>query len=614
MCGICGQINFDDKKIDPACIQSMMALMKHRGPDDEGMFVNGSVGLGHVRLSIIDLSMAGHQPMFSEDGRYCLIYNGEVYNYKELRKQLEHKYRFQSCSDTEVVLYSFIEWGPGCLDKFNGMFAFVIFDTKTRKLFAARDRFGIKPFYYYVDNQKFLFASEQRALLPFMERVQPNDKAVFEYLVYNRTDQGDDTFFDKIFKLPKGSYATIEHGKLKIRKWYVLEEHLDKPFQSSGDFYEAFSKSIELRLRSDVPVGVCLSGGLDSSSIVSILLKEFNKSDVNTFSAVYGKGLKADESDFIAEYQTHLKNMFFVRPTADSLLQDLDTFIQCHAEPVATLGPYAQFKVMQLAGEHVKVTLDGQGADEELAGYHYFFGAFYKELLLAGKFVQMVREMKAYFEKFHSVMAFKYLGLYMAPSFLKNFLAKQSHNFTRDGFYHSFKDHSAIKGDLYNPATLNQSLLQHFQHKLEHLLKWEDHNSMWFSLESRVPFLDYNIVEGLLSLPREQLIINATTKVILRQAMQGVLPENICNRQDKIGFATPWETWFRTKSFSDFIENLITSKAFQERGYLDPKKCTKGFQDHRIGRADIAKEIWKWINLELWYRHFINGKTKHVLR
>lgn len=604
MCGICGQIFFDKRPVAPENIQAMMASMKHRGPDDEGMLVDGSVGLGHIRLSIIDLSMAGHQPMFSEGGRYCLTHNGEVYNYKELRKQLEHKYRFRSRTDTEVILYSFIEWGPACLDKFNGMFAFVVFDTKTRILFAARDRFGVKPFYYYVDDRQFVFASEQQALLPVIGGIRPNDKAVFEYLVYNRTDQGDDTFFDKIYKLPKGSYATIEDGTLRIRKWYVLEEHLDRPFQSSDEFYEAFRKSIELRLRSDVPVGVCLSGGLDSSSIVSVLLKEFNKSDVNTFSAVYGKGLKADESAFIDEYRFQLRNMYFIRPTADSLMQDLDAFIQCHGEPVATLGPYAQFKVMQLACEHVKVTLDGQGADEELAGYHYFFGAFYKELLQAGRLFQAVREMKAYFENFRSVMAFKYLGLYMAPSFLKSFLAKQSHNFTTDEFYGSLREHSDIKEDLYNPKTLNQSLLQHFHHKLEHLLKWEDHNSMWFSLESRVPFLDFNIVEGSLSLPRDQIISNATTKVILRKAMQGILPEKIRLRQDKIGFATPWETWFRTDQFKVFVQGLIHSATFRSHGYLNPEKCATAFDLHIKGKIDIAKEIWKWIHLKLWLQKF----------
>jgi asparagine synthase (glutamine-hydrolysing) len=606
MCGICGIVNFDKRSVSETQLSVMIQKMRHRGPDDEGMFIYKNVGLGHVRLSIIDLSSAGHQPMFSSDGRYCIIYNGEVYNYRELRQQLEHKYRFSSQTDTEVILYSFIEWGLGCLKKFNGMFTFVIYDTNTKRLFVARDRFGIKPFYYAVNNYDFVFASEVRAILPFLKNVEANKKAIFEYLVYNRTDQGEYTFFEDIFKLPQGSYAIIEDSKLRIKKWYVLEENLDKPFESSDEFYETLKQSIRFRLRSDVPIGVCLSGGLDSSSITSVLLKEYNKYDLNTFSAVYGKGIQADESDFIIEYSSALKNMYYTYPTAESLMQDLKDFVECQCEPVATLGPYAQYKVMELARDHVKVTLDGQGADEELAGYHYFFGVYFKELLLTGKFRKALKEFESYLQKYRSLLAFKYLGLYMSPALLKDSIARHSHNFITDCFFRSCKKNSDIKNDLYNPKTLNESLLQHFHYKLEHLLKWEDHNSMWFSLESRVPFLDYNIVERTISLPPDQKINKAITKVILRDAMKGVLPEKIRKRTDKIGFATPWETWFRTNQFKIFIFDLINSRGFKERGYLNPQKCNEAFKLHLVGKVDISKEIWKWISLELWFRIFVD--------
>lgn len=606
MCGICGQINFNSKSINPEDIQSMMALIKHRGPDDEDCFIDRHVGLGHVRLSIIDLSSAGHQPMFSLDKRYCILHNGEVYNYLELREQLKGKYKFVSQTDTEVVLYSFIEWGPACLAKFNGMFAFVICDTKTKELFAARDRFGIKPFYYSLNDQRFIFASEERAILPFLKNSKPNDKAIFEYLIYNRTDQGDYTFFEGIQKLPHGAYGIISDGKFRIRKWYELEKELKEPFKNPDEFYETFRQSINFRLRSDVPVGLCLSGGLDSSSIVSVLLNDFNKSDLNTFSAVYEKGDKADESDYINEYRSDLKNMYYTRPTSESLMTDLAEFIECHSEPVATLGPYAQFKVMQLAKEHVKVTLDGQGADEELAGYHYFFGAYFRELLSKGKFQSLSSEIMAYLVRYHSLLAIGYLGLYAVPLFLKNYLSKISHNFVTDELYQTEKKGSDVRINLYNPKNLNESLLQHFEYKLEHLLKWEDHNSMWYSIESRVPFLDHNIVERTLSLPSEKIINKATTKVILRKAMKGVLPEKIRNRQDKIGFATPWEKWFRTENFTKLISEILNSKSFRERGYLKPEKCIKAYQSHMDGKVNIAKEIWKWINLELWFREFVD--------
>ena len=606
MCGICGQIYFNKNPMNSENIQSMMALIKHRGPDNEDCFIDQNVGLGHVRLSIIDLSSTGHQPMFSLDKRYCILHNGEVYNYLELREQLKGKYKFISQTDTEVILYSFIEWGPACLTKFNGMFAFVIYDTKTKELFATRDRFGIKPFYYFIDDQRFIFASEERAIIPFLKEKKPNNKAIFEYLIYNRTDQGNFTFFEGIEKLPHGAYGIISDRKFRIKKWYMLEKELREPFKSPYEFYETFRQSIKFRLRSDVPVGLCLSGGLDSSSIVSVLLKDFNKSDLNTFSAVYEKSDRADESDFINEYRSDLENMYYTKPTAESLMTDLTKFIECHSEPVATLGPYAQFKVMQLAKEHVKVTLDGQGADEELAGYHYFFGAYFKELLSKGKFASLSSEIMAYLMKYQSLLAIGYLGLYVSPPFFKNYLSKISHDFATDKFYQTEKKGSDVRLNLYNPKNLNESLLQHFEYKLEHLLKWEDHNSMWHAIESRVPFLDHNMVERTLSLPSEKIINKATTKVILREAMKGILPEKIRGRQDKIGFATPWEKWFRTENFKKLILEILSSKSFKERGYLNPEKCIKAYQSHLDNKVNIAKEIWKWINLELWFQKFVD--------
>lgn len=604
MCGICGIVNFNGNHVKPANIERMMNQIKHRGPDDEGFFIDKNVGLGHVRLSIIDLSSAGHQPMFSRDKRYCIIYNGEVYNYLELRDTLEGKYPFKTRTDTEVVLNAFIEWGPACLEKFNGMFSFVIYDTRTTELFFARDRFGIKPFYYYLDDKTFVFASEERAILPFLKERRPNQKAIYEYLIFNRTDQGDYTFFEGIKKLPHGARGIVRGNKIEIEKWYTLAESLKEPFKDPGEFYETFRQSIALRLRSDVPVGVCLSGGLDSSGIVSVLLKEFGKSDLNTFSAVYEKGEKADESEFINRYRSHLENMYFIHPSAAGLYDDLDRFIQCHSEPVATLGPYAQFKVLELAKEHVVVTLDGQGADEMLAGYPYFFGAYFKQLLNAFRWGRLLSEMSVYAVKYRSLYAFKYFGLYLAPGFFKDGLSRFSHNYVTAGFYHRGKKMSAVKEMLYNPRTLNESLLQHFEFKLEHLLKWEDHNSMGHSLESRVPFLDHHLVERTLSLPAEKIIDKATTKFFFREAMKNVLPEEIRTRRDKIGFATPWEKWFRNEKMQAKILDILYSREFRERGYLAPEVCLNDYRLHLAGKIDIAKEIWKWLNLELWSRTF----------
>jgi asparagine synthase (glutamine-hydrolysing) len=400
MCGICGIIKFDNSASETEMLQKMMKVMKHRGPDDEGIFTEASAGLGFVRLSIIDLSSAGHQPMFSSEkvtstgvirrGRYVIVYNGEVYNYIELRAVLNSKgYQFISNTDTEVVLNSFIEWGESCLDKFNGMWAFAIYDRERKELFCARDRYGIKPFYYYTDNEQFTFASEIPPLLSIMKRKPiQNNQAIFDYLVFNRTDQTEETFFEEVKKLQHGHMLTFKNSELKIKKWYNLRERVNNAegFRNAEEYREVFSSAVGLRLRSDVPVGVCLSGGLDSSSLVSVLLKDYDKKDLNTFSAVYSKGQYGDESEFINLFRhpgltegNSLQNMFYTTPTAETLYTDLNNFVGAHAEPIPSTSPYAQFKVMELAKGNVVVTLDGQGADEELAGYHYFFGFYFKD-------------------------------------------------------------------------------------------------------------------------------------------------------------------------------------------------------------------------------------------
>lgn len=606
MCGICGIIHFDNTPVSVGAVQQMMQRLKHRGPDDEGYYLNQNVGLGHVRLSIIDLSSAGHQPMFSPDKRFCLVFNGEIYNYLELKQTLKEYYPFSTRTDSEVVLAAYLRWGWNCLEKFNGMFAFAIYDSLKKVLFIARDRFGIKPFYYYQDERSFIFASELQALLPCAEKQTPNSQAIYDYLLYNRTDQQNNlTFFNTIQKLPHGYCGVITNDSL-FQKWYILDQSLKAPFKEPEEFYQTFKQSIQLQLRSDVPVGVCLSGGLDSSAIVSVLLKEFQADQLNTFSAIYEKEEPADESQYIHQYRDQLSNMFYVYPTAESLIADMRRFISCFSEPVATLGPYAQFKVMELASQHVKVTLDGQGADEQWGGYHYFFGSYFKQLLRQFRWLRLFHEIAAYTCQYKSLYAFQYLGLYLMPPGLKDSFSKLSHNYISDDFFQQGKKTSRLNQDLYNPHTLKESLIHHFEYKLEHLLKWEDHNSMAHSVESRVPFLDHNLVERTLSLPAQQIIHKATTKYMMRQALKDTLPEKIRTRRDKIGFATPWDKWFRTPAFQERILAVLHSQKFKERGYLNPEKCLKDYTRHVNGEIHIAKEIWKWFNLELWFQTYID--------
>lgn len=610
MCGICGVINFKNKPVPESAIRKMMQIMKHRGPDDEGVFIEDNIGLGFVRLSIIDLSPSGHQPMFSDDGRYVMIFNGELYNYIEIREELQKKgYHFKTRTDSEVLLISYIEWGETCLNRFNGMWAFIIYDRQLKKIFGARDRFGIKPIYYIHTNDYLAFSSEIPPLLSLLiNKPKPNYHTIFDFLVFNRTDQSENTFFEEVKKLQHGHKFTLSKVEMTITKWYDLRKEvaLSQGFKNAGEFKELFSSAVGLRLRSDVPVGVCLSGGLDSSSIVSVLLQDYDKKDLNTFSTVYNKGQSGDESEYINEYKTSLPNMFFTTPDADSLKNDLTKFVNAHGEPIPSTSPYAQYQVMKLAQGKAVVTLDGQGADEMLAGYHDFFAYYFKGLFFNYRYYKLLSEIFHYFKNHRSLFALKALVFLLLPEKLKTDLRINEKKYLNGNFEKKYKDSSSISGNLYGSVSLNDALLNHFDYKLEHLLKWEDRNSMFFSLEARCPFLDYRLVERSLATSGDLIIMKGMTKYILREAMKGILPERIRLRKDKIGFGTPDNEWFRTQGWQSLINDLLGSQSFKERNLINPEIALKQYQVHISGKKNLSREIWKWIHLELWFRAYID--------
>lgn len=611
MCGIVGIVSYKQLPIEEKRLRQMMHAIKHRGPDDEGVFVRDNVGLGHVRLSILDLSTAGHQPMQDETGRYTIVLNGEIYNYIELRGQLEESgITFVSNSDTEVLLKGYIYYGREVLDKLNGMFAFAIYDEERKELFVARDRFGVKPFYYYQSSDEFVFASEIPAILAvYGKKNKANEAMVFDYLAFNRTDQTEDTFFEGVKKLQHGHYLVIQENTLSVSCWYDLREHVyGKHLQSDeNEFRELLEEAVRIRMRSDVPVGVCLSGGLDSSSIVSIVSERLGYQDVNTFSAVYESKYRADESKYIKLYKDKLKNMHFTFPTSQSLLEDMESFIGCHAEPVPSTGPYAQYCTMRLASQHVTVTLDGQGADEELGGYHYFYGLYYKSLLKRLKLITLTKEIANYITIHHSLYALKTFAYFLLPKKMRVKVRVNERGYLVPEFASKYAE-SVIADNLYGSKSMQDALVNHFEYKLEHLLKWDDRNSMMFSVESRTPFLDYRLVEYLLEVEDSAKIKDGYTKSLLRRSLKGLLPEEIRLRRDKTGFATPEDVWFAQKAFKDLIESILDSDSFRNRGIIDPEKARRLYDKHCEGRILISKDIWKWINLEIWYRKFIDER------
>jgi asparagine synthase (glutamine-hydrolysing) len=634
MCGICGIINFNNTQVPETSIRQMMQIMKRRGPDDDGVFLEDSVGLGFVRLSIIDLSAAAHQPMVSADERYVVVFNGEIYNYIEIREELEKEgVVFASHSDTEVLLNSYIHWGESCLDRFNGMWAFVIYDRREKKIFASRDRFGIKPFYYLQTPEYFAFCSEIPPLLSLLpNKPHPDNQSIFDFLVFNRTDQTERTFFQEVKKLqhaqklhinlntpppswgagggPGGQMpANVQSNKrINISQWYNLRERVSQTqgFTSPAEYKSLFSSAIGLHLRSDVPVGVCLSGGLDSSSLVSVLLQDFAKKDLNTFSAVYNKGQTGDESEFIKEYSSSLENMYYITPGASALAADLKEFVRAHGEPMPSTSPYAQFKVMSLAKGKVVVTLDGQGADEELAGYHYFFGFYFKDLLTHFRIGKLCTELFCYIKNHTSLKGIKYFLFFMLPKKIRTGLRVYDTEYINPEFVNRFKDTNSIAGNVYGSKTLPDALLDHFEYKLEHLLKWDDRNSMWFSIESRVPFLDYRLVEKTLATSSDDKIHKGMTKHILRESMKGILPEKIRVRRDKIGFDTPQGEWFREPEWQVIVNEILDSNSFKNRKIITTELAKKMYQRHILKEVNASKEIWKWVHLEMWFREFID--------
>jgi len=605
MCGISGIVNFNNKSVEKAVVAQMMKKMKHRGPDDEGIFLEDNIGLGFVRLSILDLSISGHQPMESDDGKYVMIFNGEVYNYIELRDELKAKgYTFKSNSDSEVVLKSYQEWGETCLDKFNGMWALTIYNTQTKELFGARDRFGIKPFYYYKDNDSFVFASEIKSIKVAIDNISINEQAVFDYLSFNRTDYGERTFYNEICKIPHGhSFKLSADGDFKLRKWYDLESNCNKKSIDAKEYEKLFTSSVKLRMRSDVPVGVCLSGGLDSSSVVSIVSKKLNTPDIKSFSAVYKKGQIGDETEFINELSPLLNHMKYIKPTSETFFNELHDFVEAMDEPIPSTSPYAQYKVMQLANKHAVVTLDGQGADEQLAGYHYFYGFYFKELLGRLAFGKLFSEISHYIKQQKSLYGVKALVFFLLPEKLKIKLKVKKTSYIQNSFYQKFNTRNQLASELYGSGTLKDSLFNHFEYKLEHLLKWADLNSMRFSIESRMPFLDYRFVEQTLSLSSDNYIKKGTTKYILRESMKGILPEKIRLRYDKIGFATPEDEWFRESYFQDMIEKVLNNPNAKLKRYIDTEKAMAMYKRHLNHEINCSKDIWKWINLDLWLKN-----------
>jgi len=599
MCGIGGIINFNKKQVQEEKLELMISKMHHRGPDSQGKYCKNNIGLCHVRLSIIDLSSSGHQPMFSYDDRFCIVFNGEIYNYLELKEEIGD-YNYKTNTDTEVIFAAYQKWGTACLDKFNGMWSFALFDQKENKVFMARDRYGIKPFYYYQNEETLIFGSSIKSILSVIpESPQEDSQKIYEYFLYNITDHTEQTFIKQVKKVQPGHFLELDlhSNSISNLKWYDLQQRISLPLSGSDDFLKTMTSSINLRLRSDVPVGVCLSGGLDSSTIVSLLVKEFNRGDIHTFSAVYGKNIKGDESNFIKLFENWLQNIHYIKPNENTLRNDIEDFLETHIEPISGLSPYSQYKVFEEATKYVTVVLDGQGADEYLAGYDHFYATYHRELFRKLKWLSLINEIFLNIKNGYHKKTAQYSVFYALPISMKDRLANRKLGWLKEDFYQTNSKVSKIGKILYDPKSVHDSMFQYFMYKLESLLKYEDLNSMRFSIESRVPFLDYRLVEGVLAMPTNKIINKSTTKVILREAIKNIVPDEIRQRRDKVGFDNPAGQWLKSKKMNDLVQDVIHSQLISNCGYFNVQQINRKYNLHQKGQISIPNEIWKWVHV-----------------
>jgi asparagine synthase (glutamine-hydrolysing) len=645
MCGIAGVVRLDERDVDIGAFYRALDLMKHRGPDDEGVVLIDSrtgryeekggpdtprelrlvdvhapttlkarVVLGNRRLSIIDLSTKAHQPQKNESCTIWVVLNGEVYNYRELKDELmKAGHKFLSDSDTEVIVHGYEQWGMDLLlSKMIGMWGFALWDQNTRRLYLVRDRFGIKPLYYHLDDAQLVFSSEIKAIRVVFP-AKRNDRRIAEFLWF-RPYKADETFFDGINQVMAAHYVELDDitRSLKTTRYWQLFEvnatyELTNFTEEKRTFYQLFEQSIRFHMRSDVPVGTCLSGGLDSSSIVCLsqkLLREGALAEkglesvkrLKTFSSA-PQEKRISEVPYIEEVVRHSNvEPHFTTPTFDDFLKDFEELVSIHDEPFQDPSVYMQYRVIKLAKENgIKVLLDGQGGDECLAGYQRYLRDYVKDL---------VRERK-YFKAFVNFLGTLDLT---APFFWRYFRKRFG---TRQ---RSLDEVITVDKPLERPLEYETSNLANrlrydlLAGSIIELLKYEDTNSMAFSIESRVPFLFHPMIEYLFKLPMSAKINGKWTKYILRESMKGVLPEKIRMRRSKLGFPAPSEEW--AKKLIKERTGLCIETVTYAKDYVDLKNfealCKRILAK---GRSEDIELFWRILILSKWIQTTSNYRT-----
>jgi asparagine synthase (glutamine-hydrolysing) len=554
MCGISGIINKNAAVVSPGAIRAINDLIAHRGPDGEGFFFDGHFALGHRRLAILDLSPDGHQPMPYLD-KYVITFNGEIYNYLEIREQLERDgYRFASKTDTEVILAAYDKWGQACVERFNGMWGFCLYDKEKNILFCSRDRFGVKPFYYADTPQKFIFGSEIKQILCGRGGSPvANMRAVRDFLIEGYSDHTHDTFFEGVHALAAGHnlvYSLTTHTFRQTR-YYTLAAQADiaalDEASATARFLAELKRSVAYRLRSDVKVGTCLSGGLDSSCIASLSSTLYHAASADRFQAIHAhSGVdKIDESGYARELAGSCGiDLRVIEPSADEFMRAIDEVVYCQEEPFAAPSIFMQYFVFQKAKEiGCKVMLDGQGGDETLLGYERYYSAYLRSI----PWRAALRELFCIRDNSKLSLG-QVLGhfLYFSVSNIRIWRLRRKFAYIKPEYLLHFPNIRKLSKGHRDIRDMQKMEIESFQ--LPHLLRYEDRNSMRHSIEARLPFLDYQVVEAAFGMNNHFKIKNGWTKHVLRVAMAGLVPEKVLWRKNKLGFEAPEAAWIKAAS------------------------------------------------------------------
>jgi len=642
MCGICGIFFVNrDWRVQADVLAGMNRRIVHRGPDDEGFFVEENVGLAIRRLSIIDVQ-TGHQPIANENHDIWIVFNGEIYNHLDLRRQLEAKgHRFRTRSDTETVVHAYEDYGRDCVRHLRGMFAFVIWDRRRRVLFAARDRLGIKPFYYRWDGRALLFGSEIKAILAFPEvKAEFNRGTLAEYLAFGYIT-GEETMFAGIRKLMPGHTLELtEHGDLTMEWYWNLATDADVEPHPREYYVKAYRELLEAavgsHLMTDVPLGMFLSGGLDSSAVAALTTK-IRGDSIKTFAVGYGSADDREgafsELAHAREVAAHIRSDHHeVRLSREEFFANLPRLIWHEDEPITWPSSVSLFSVAQLAREHVKVVLTGEGSDETLAGYTRYAWTLLNARMDAIYRAVAPRAMRRIVAKALEDSA---LNLSLHRKLQHTFLVRDRTSwpsFYYDNFFSAFS--SAEQAALLTPAALaaakdpyagSMAVWQEAQGDLLHrmlgadinsylieLLMKQDQMSMAASIESRVPFLDHELVEFTTRIPAKYAIAGMEGKVVLKRAVDDLLPKSVVYRK-KMGFPTPWEYWLAGPQL-DALERLLLSPRSIDRGLFRPDAVKRIFTEQRSKARDHSNRIWRLLNLEIWQRVFFEDEAPEQLR